>query len=146
MIYYLFCFRFLRRKMSENPPCRSCEQILESYKRNLDYQKKELISFRGHGIRTQKTIKSPRPPLRTYKNDEVKLILKLIILGARKFHFHQNNIIAIDESFGGIRLKSLRKIFQVSITIKLLVIHQRLIDVVVQLPKPNYQVIIISDL
>ena len=90
--------------MNENSPCGDCETIKKEYEKMLDDQKKELISFRGHGKMIPNGDFQIRPD-RPFTNDEVKTLIKLILLGARKLHFYQMNK-NIDASAGGIQIVS----------------------------------------
>jgi hypothetical protein len=90
--------------MNENSPCGDCETVKQEYEKNLDDQKRKLISFRGHGKKIpggnyQMIEEIP------YSNDEIKTLIKLILLGGKKFHYFQKDE-KIDASFGGVRICS----------------------------------------
>jgi hypothetical protein len=73
--------------------------MMEIYRKKLDDLKRELVSFRGHGSRNRE-IKSPK---KAFTNDEIKTLIKLILLGTRKLFFTQKNE-KIEASYGGVNI------------------------------------------
>ena len=69
--------------MTEPDSCGECEIIAEKYEKCLEGEKKNLISFRGHGFLAKKSLQKIEP----FSTSEIKTMLKLILLGCKKLHF-----------------------------------------------------------
>ena len=87
--------------MSESESCGECETVAEKYKNYLNDEKRNLISFRGHGLYNKTSIDNLEP----FSTSEIKTMLKLISLGCKKLHFVQNEE-PIDIIFDQIRIVS----------------------------------------
>ena len=74
---------------------------MEIYRKKLDDLKRELVSFRGHGTRNRQF----KRPNKAFTNDEIKTLIKLILLGTRKLFFSQKNE-KIEASYGGVNIVS----------------------------------------
>ena len=92
--------------MSENSTWEGLpESVMEIYEEELDDLKRELISFRGHGLYQRKADHIQAPPKNPFTDYEMKTLIKLMFLGGRKLHFNQAKE-KIDASFGGVRIAS----------------------------------------
>ena len=87
--------------MTEPDSCGECEIIAEKYQKYLEGEKKNLISFRGHGFFAKKSLQKIEP----FSPSEIKTMLKLILLGCKKLHFVQNEE-PIDVFFNKVRMVS----------------------------------------
>ena len=88
--------------MNVNSPFGECEIVMEIYRKKLDDLKRELVSFRGHGTRNRQFQQSTK---KAFTNDELKTLIKLILLGTRKLFFSQKNE-KIEASYGGVNIVS----------------------------------------
>ena len=88
------------RKRSERS-CTDCEDIKERYKEVLEEEQKQLIAFRGHGTR-----RFFHPRIQPFSEEEVENIIKLLILGVRKFNLTVGkNQPVVDVSLDGVRIE-----------------------------------------
>jgi hypothetical protein len=88
------------RKRSERS-CTECADIKERYIEVLEEEEKQLIAFRGHGTR-----RFYHPRIQPFSEDEVETIIKLFILGVRKFNLTVGkNKPVVDVSLDGVRIE-----------------------------------------
>lgn len=86
--------------MSEQS-CTDCEDIKERYKEVLEDEQKQLIVFRGHATR-----KFFHPRCQPFTENEIENMIKLFILGVRKFHMTVGkNEPVVDVSLDGVRIE-----------------------------------------
>jgi len=91
--------------MNENFACGDCLLVATNYEKHLDDQKRELITFRGHGQKKYKEQFSSFLKKAPYTNEEIKIIIKLIILGTKKLFYIQKNE-KINVTYGGLKIAS----------------------------------------